>query len=118
MRRLLLIPIALLGLATAGALASTHRANDASVGRITLLDSTSITVGKRHPLACAIGANSPGTGLFAIGELGRVDCTNGVLAEIAGRTRAHKTSVTGTIGSRRRNSITINGRHDVTCKLD
>jgi hypothetical protein len=112
------VPIALLGLATAGAFASPHKANEASVGKINALGPTWITVGKAaHSLTCAIGANSPDTSLFKIRERARIDCVKDILVEISGRTKLHKTSITGTIRSRSGDSITIDGRLDVTCKL-
>ena len=46
MRRLLLIPVALLGIFCAGAFASITQANSAATARITSLSPTSITVGK------------------------------------------------------------------------
>ena len=71
-----------------------------------------------HPLTCRLGARSPDTGLFTVGERVRIDCVDRTLVEIAGRSKSHRTSVTGTIKAHDGNSITIDGQHDVTCKLD
>jgi hypothetical protein len=91
MRRLFLIPCALLGLASlglasAGAFVSTHQANASATGTISRLSSSSITVGrhgKGHRLTCALTALSPGTGPFAVGDRVKIACASQVLVAIA-----------------------------------
>ncbi|HUY71249.1 MAG TPA: hypothetical protein VMV08_03345 [Gaiellaceae bacterium] len=84
MRTLILIPVALLGLATAGALASIKQANASSTGKITALSATSITVASpRHHLTCAITAYSPDTKQFAGGDRVKIACASHVLVAIA-----------------------------------
>jgi hypothetical protein len=94
MRRLLLVPVALLGLATAGALASVKQADVSASGPIALLGHDSITVGplRHRHLTCAITTSSPSTaGSFALGDPVRIACTSHVLVAIGGlphRTKA------------------------------
>ncbi len=86
MRRLLVVPVALLGLATAGALASTRHVNATVSGRIASLGPASITVGMgKHRVACRITASSPVTTLFAVGSSVRMYCLNGALHSLAHR---------------------------------
>jgi len=91
MRRLFVIPCALLGLAslglaTAGALVSSHQATASATGAISRLTSSSITVGRhgkgRH-LTCAVTALSPRLGPFAVGDLVKIACASQVLVAIA-----------------------------------
>ncbi len=96
MRRLLLIPLALLGLFSAGAFASIKQANSSAVARITSLTPTSITVGKKHHphLTCSLTGFSPSTVSFAIGDRVKIACSNRVLVAIAdmpGSSNAKKT---------------------------
>src|SRR5690349_1665109 len=91
MRRLLVLPLALLGLATLGlasanALVSTNQVNAGATGVISKLGSTSITVGKlhRHRLTCLLTSVSPDVGSFAVGDRVKVACVNHVLVAVAG----------------------------------
>ncbi|HEY4346936.1 MAG TPA: hypothetical protein VGM80_05055 [Gaiellaceae bacterium] len=83
MRRLLLIPLALLGLATAGALASIKQANASFTGTITSLTAKSVTVEtKNRHLTCSVTAYSPATTQFAAGDRVKIACANHVLVAI------------------------------------
>src|SRR6059058_5466585 len=97
MRRLILLPIALLGLGTlglasAGALSTVYQADASLTGVITNLSPTSITIGKKehHHLTCSVTSLSPALGSFAAGDRVRAACAGGVLvaiSDIPARTR-------------------------------
>ena len=83
MRRLILIPLVLLGLYSGGAFASTTRANVVANGRIISLDASSISVGRRHhQRTCGLTTSSPETGTFAVGDRVEIACSNHVLVSI------------------------------------
>ena len=128
MRRLFLIPVALLGLATAGALASIKQANAASTGKITALSTTSITVASaRHHLTCAITASSPDTKQFASSDRVKIACASHVLVAIADAPTRHQNTsndgaatagLSGAITALSSTSITVHdGDHNLTCSI-
>jgi len=100
MRRLLLIPLGLTGLATLGlasanALVSTKQADARATGAIWKLSPTSITVGTRrgHRLTCNVTPLSPGVGPFAIGGRVKIFCADHVLVAISGMPGAPSVSL-------------------------
>ena len=128
MRRLLLIPVALLGIASAVALASTHQANLTASGKISSLTLTAITVGHgEHHRACAITADSPATTAFSIGDRVKIACSNHVLVAIAdapattnrsANEQPATTGISGTVTAATPTAITVHdGDRDVTCTV-
>jgi hypothetical protein len=90
MRRLLLVPLALIGLATLGlasanALVTTKQESAGATGAISKLTSKLIQVGRLHghTLTCRIRPVSPGVGPFAVGDRVRIVCLDHVLVAIA-----------------------------------
>ena len=125
----MLIPIALLGFATAAALASTHRANVTVSGKIARLSSTSIVVGKRgHRRGCTITASSPATTAFAVGDRVKIACARRVLVAIAdippltrnsGNEQPVTAGISGTVTGISPTSITVHdGDRNLTCKVN
>src|SRR3954453_1399411 len=97
MRRLILLPLALLGLATlglasAGAFPTVHQADASAVGVIVKLTPTSISVGRHehHRRTCNLGASSPSTALFAVGDRVKIACAADSLVAIADIRNARK----------------------------
>ncbi len=125
----MLIPVALLGFATAAALASTHRANVTVSGKIARLSSTSIVVGKHeHRRGCAITAASPATTAFAVGDLVKIACAKRVLVAIAdipaltrksGNEQPVTSGISGTVTAISPTSITVHdGDRNLTCTVN
>lgn len=134
MRRLLLIPTALLGLATAGAMASVQHAsleeaNSSVTGTILSLRSNAITVGagQHHRLRCTLSPDSPSTQDFASGDRVKIACASHVLVAIADAPAHHRntsnadvttTGISGAITALDTDSITIHdGDRTVTCTI-
>ena len=130
MRRLLLIPVALLGLCSAGALASIQQADSSAIARITSLTPTSITVGKRRHahLTCKLTGFSPSTSSFGIGDRVKIACSNRVLVAVAdmpGSSNSKKTDdelatsgISGKVSGIGPTSISVHdGDRTVTCTL-
>jgi hypothetical protein len=128
MRRLLLIPIALLGIVTAGASASGHQATRVTVGKILSLTPTSIAVGRQHHhLHCDVTSSSPATAAFGVGDRVRIDCVNRVLVAIADRPAPSKhgdnaepatAGISGTVTGIDSGSITVHdGDRNLTCTV-
>ena len=118
MRRLLVIPVLVLGLAAGNALGSTHEASEGgTVGKISALDATSISVdGKRnHDLTCTIGDRSPKTTGFDVGDRVAAVCKQGVLRKLV-RLRGSATAE-GRIKLLNQRVIGVDADHDVTCRL-
>lgn len=80
MKKLFLLPIALLGFATAGALASNGSKTSSTAGRITAVHAASVTV---KGMTCKRGATSPHLDAFKVGTRVRIVCAKGVLSGIA-----------------------------------
>src|SRR5215467_11839975 len=90
MRRFLLLPLVLLGLATLGlasaaAFTTVHQANASARGLIVKITATSISVrrNRHHRLTCSVGTSSPSLQLFAFGDRVKIACAEGVLVAIA-----------------------------------
>ncbi len=130
MRRLLLIPVALLlGLASAVAFASNHSSDPAASGKIASLSASSITVSGPHHrhLSCAITSYSPATNAFQRGDRVRITCQGGVLIAIESipvrrsntqNEDAWTTGISGTVTALDSSSITVHdGDRDLTCAI-
>jgi hypothetical protein len=90
MRRFLLLPLVLLGLATLGlasadAFTTIHQADASGRGVIVKITPTSVSIrrNRRHGLTCSLGSASPSLQLFAFGDRVKIACASGVLVAIA-----------------------------------
>src|SRR6476661_5867483 len=90
MRRFLLLPLALLALATLGlasadAFTTIHQADAFATGVIVKITATSVSVrrNRHHRLTCSLGSSSPSLQLFAFGDRVKIACASGVLVGIA-----------------------------------
>jgi hypothetical protein len=91
MRRLLLIPLALLGLYAGASLAAVNRPRDRGADTIISIGAHSITFAeRRHERSCALTAHSPSTAGFAPGELVWIACFRHVLVAIVPVPRPHR----------------------------
>ncbi len=117
MRRLLLIPVVLLGLAAGGAFGSAERATASSAfGKISALSASSITVDGRHALTCRLSKRSPKLTGLGVGDRVGVACSDGVLRRI-GRIPAGA-STSGTVRILGAHSIGVDGERDLKCRLN
>jgi hypothetical protein len=134
MRRLLLVPLFLLGFATAVALAATSVASSrasattaSTAGVIHKLNARSITVHGKNSLTCRIGPGSPAVGSFHVGSHVLIGCVNGVLFTITrtGSTARNAVNVgtstsgvAGTIANLTDGSITVHSAESsLTCAI-
>ena len=118
MRRLLFLPVLVLGLAAGSAFGASQKAADAgTVGKIRALNPTSISVdGKRdHDLTCKLTDGSPKTAGFDVGDRVAVVCKDGVLRRIV-RLPGGTTAV-GAIKLLNQHAIGVDADHDMTCRL-
>ena len=85
MRRLLLLPVAFLGFASAVALAKDRPVDASLTGTIAALNGSSITVRTPHrEVRCRLSADGVGPVGFVVGQRADVTCQAGVLIGIAG----------------------------------
>lgn len=114
--RLLPVPVALLGLVAAGAVASTQRASGGyALGTITALTSTSIKIDADHDLTCSLNSSSPTLAGFAVGDRVGIACSGGVLVKIAKVPSA--TYGAGKITALSATAIIVAGRRTLTCAV-
>ena len=91
MRRLLLIPLALLGLYAGASVAAVNRHGDHGADTIISIGPRSITFAeRRHERSCALTAHSPSTAGFTPGELVWIACFRHVLIAIVPVPRPHR----------------------------
>ena len=119
MRRLLVIPVLVLGLAAGNALGASHKATEAgTVGKISALSPTSISVdGKHHDLTCRVGERSPDVTGFAVGDRVAIVCRDHRLRKLVRLPDA--ATATGTVRVLGTHVIHVDGDgdHDRTCRI-
>jgi len=126
MRRLLILPVALLGLVTSGAMASNRESVRTTAGKITVLSPTTITLGRNHRRNCSITPTSPATAAFAVGDRVKITCNTGNLVAISalpapspGPKDGHSepSKISGAVSALTSASITVrDGDRSLTCQ--
>jgi hypothetical protein len=100
-------------------------------GTLTGLSSSSVTVTGDRSLTCAVGATSPSTAAFHVGDAVKIGCVNGVLYYIVAATPPPPTTTTtttesntgtnaygfGTISALSATSISVTGDSSLTCAV-
>ena len=115
MRRLVLVPILLLGLAAGSAFGAGQRATDSStVGKISALGEHSISVHGKRDLTCRVTERSPKLTGFSLGDRVGIGCRDGELRRIVRIPAGRSTS--GTVRFLGAHSIGVDGDHDLSCR--
>ena len=127
MSRLILLPVALLGLVTSGAMASNRESVRTAAGKITVLSPTTITLGRHHRRSCSITPTSPATAAFAVGDRVKITCNSGNLVAISALPapspglkddHSEPSKISGAVSALTSASITVrDGDRSLTCQL-
>src|SRR5205823_10864001 len=97
-----------------------------AIGKLTALTSSSITVTGDRALTCTVGASSPGSGDFHVGDAVRIGCLNGALYYIVKATPAPTATTTsgattaggtGKLTALSADSLTVTGDRSLTCTI-